>query len=332
MARADLLLNLVRAGARGDRAQFQKTVESLAAEERSKNHTVLAERLMAQLNAVGGGEGGGRPVALNGHSHQSSFVAESIPKRTIGELILPPGVHAMVERLVEEQHRADLLRSYNLEPRHRVLLVGPPGNGKTSLAEAIADRLGVSLLVVRYDAVIGSYLGETALRIGKVFDYARTRHCVLFFDEFDALGKERGDRHETGEIKRVVSSLLMQIDALPSHVLVVTATNHPELLDRAVWRRFQLRIELPMPKQAQIQEWLEQFETRMKWAFGMPNRTLAQSLRGACFGEIEEFGLAVLRRAVLSQPEGGDIERITHECLAEWKARVAPKRQQAATA
>ena len=89
----------------------------------------------------------------------------------------------------------------------------------------------VPLLVVRYESIVGTYLGETAVRIRKLFEYAATRKCVLFFDEFETLGKERGDTHETGEIKRVVSSLLLQIDNLPSHVVVIGATNHAELLD-----------------------------------------------------------------------------------------------------
>lgn len=109
-----------------------------------------------------------------------------------------------------------MLRSHGLEPRHRILLAGPPGNGKTSLAEAIAEALSIPLLAVRYEFVIGSFLGETARRLRRVFDFARTTPCVLFFDEFDVVGKERGDIHETGEIKRVVSSLLLQMDDLPS--------------------------------------------------------------------------------------------------------------------
>src|SRR5262249_50918218 len=155
------------------------------------------------------------------------------------------------------QHRVEILRSYGLEPRHRVLLAGAPGNGKTSLAEGLAQAMMVPLIVPRYDGLIASYLGETASRLRKLFDHFRTKACVLFFDEFDTLGKERGDEHETGEIKRVVSSLLLQIDDLPSHVVVVTATNHPELLDRAVWRRFQLRFELPAPNRAQIEAYFE---------------------------------------------------------------------------
>jgi SpoVK/Ycf46/Vps4 family AAA+-type ATPase len=110
------------------------------------------------------------------------------------------------------------------------------------LAEALAFELAVPFFTVRYDAIITSYLGETAQRLRRLFDFIRTEPCVLFFDEFDAIGKERGDIHETGEIKRVVTTLLLQLDDLPSHCVLVGATNHSELLDRATWRRFQLSL------------------------------------------------------------------------------------------
>jgi SpoVK/Ycf46/Vps4 family AAA+-type ATPase len=317
MARADLIINLVKAGVRGEFAQFRKTVEALASDERAKNHAVLADRLIAQLQD-NGKPGKVAPSTMRGFPNH--LVAEMTPGRRIEDLILLKETEQVVRELVEEQHRADLLRSYNLEPRHRVLLAGPPGNGKTSLAEAIADALNVPMLVVRYEAVIGSYLGETAQRITQVFEHARSRQCVLFFDEFDVVGKERGDIHETGEIKRVVSSLLLQIDALPSYVVVVTASNHPELLDRAVWRRFQVRLELPAPKQGQVEEWFRRFEKRTGRALGHTPRSLAQSLKGLSFAEIEDFGTDVLRRVVLSQPEA-DIKKITGQCLEQWKKR-----------
>jgi len=323
MARADLILNLVRAGTRGDQAQFQKTVEALAVDERAKNHGVLADRLLAQLQVDSNGRS--RPPAPpSARLLSGPLVAEVVPRRRIEDLILPAEAEQAVRELVEEQHRADLLRSHNLEPRNRVLLAGPPGNGKTSLAEAIADALSVPFLVVRYEAVIGSYLGETAQRISQVFEHARSRRCVLFFDEFDALGKERGDLHETGEIKRVVSSLLLQIDALPSYVVVVTASNHPELLDRAVWRRFQVRLELPMPKLGQIEEWFKRFEKRTGYTFGLSPRSLAQSLRGLSFAEVEDFGTDVLRRIALNQP-GTDAKKIAGQCMNQWKKRFTLK-------
>lgn len=325
MARADLVLNLVKAGARGDQAQFRKTVEALAADERAKNHGILADRLIAQLERNSNGPSRSFASApIQNNTPSSPLVVELVPARHIEDLILPVEVERAVGDLVQEQHRADLLRSYNLEPRHRVLLAGPPGNGKTSLAEAIADALSVPLLAVRYEAVIGSYLGETAQRIGQVFEHARSRRCVLFFDEFDTVGKERGDLHETGEIKRVVSSLLLQIDALPSYVVVVTASNHPELLDRAVWRRFQIRLELPAPKQRQIEEWFRRFEKSTGYELGLSLRSLAQSLKGLSFSEIEDFGTDVLRRIVLSQPDA-DVKKITTQCLEQWKKRFTLK-------
>ena len=321
MARADLILNLVKAATRGDQAQLQKTVEALATDERAKKHGILADRLLAQLQ-----NGFYRTVAPTAARPLSgSFVAEMIPKQCIEDLILSSDTVQVIRELVEEQHRADLLRSYSLEPRNRVLLTGPPGNGKTSLAEAIANALCVPLLVVRYEAIIGSYLGETAQRIGQMFEHVRARQCVLFFDEFDAVGKERGDIQETGEIKRVVSSLLLQIDALPSYVVVVTASNHHELLDRAVWRRFQIRLKLPMPKQSQIEEWFRHFENRLGKKIGKSPRSLAHSLKGLSFSEIEDFGTDVLRRIVLNQPDA-DVKKITEQRLCQWKKRFVPKK------
>ena len=315
MPRADLILNLVKAGAQGDQVQFKRNVEALAADERAKSHNILADRLLAQLG-----------TSSNGRHHApapppaGSFVFEKIPERNLDDLILPVAAREIISGLVEEQHRADLLRSYNLEPRNRVLLAGPPGNGKTSLAEAIADALNIPFVIVRYEGVIGSYLGETAQRISQVFEYARARQCVLFFDEFDVVGKERGDTQETGEIKRVVSSLLLQIDALPSYVVVVTASNHPELLDRAVWRRFQIRLELPMPKQIQIEEWFKRFEIRSGQPLGVPARNLARRLKGLSFAEIEDFGVDALRGIILNQPMA-DPRKITEQRLRQWEKR-----------
>ena len=153
------------------------------------------------------------------------------------------------------------MRAHGIEPRNlRILFVGPPGTGKTTLAEAIAEAISVPLFVVRYEFYLnGDYLGETASRLKRIADYAKTTPCVLFFDEFDAIGKWRGDIHETGEIKRVVSTLLMQIDELPSYTLVAAATNHPELLDRAAWRRFQVRVQLKLPNHKELAEYLGSF-------------------------------------------------------------------------
>jgi len=322
MARADLILNLIKAALTGDHVQVHKTVEAMAADERAKNHGILADRMAALLQQ----DNAGRPKLVAPPSERlgnNPLFHEKIPQRSLQELILPSEVETAVQQLIEEHHRADLLRTHALEPRHRVLLAGPPGNGKTTLAEGIAEALACPLLAVRYEAVVGSYLGETAQRIAQVFEHARSRPCVLFFDEFDAIGKERGDVHETGEIKRVVSSLLLQIDALPSYVIVVTASNHPELLDRAVWRRFQLRLELPKPSASQIETWLERFLAKLPVAIGMTPKGIAQKLKGLSFAEVEDFGSDLQRRIALASP-GGSAKPLLTACLDQWAKRFAP--------
>jgi len=318
MARADLLINLVRAGAQGDQLGFRRTVEAIVAEERERQHHVVADRLAEFLTSSA------RRTDTSVPDDVRALVHEVHPARMLVDLVLPPLVVTACRELVEEQHRVELLRSYGLEPRHRVLLSGPPGNGKTSLAEAIAGELAVPMFVVRYDAIIGSFLGETAARLARLFDHVRTRRCVLFFDEFDTLGKERGDDHETGEVKRVVSSLLLNIDALPPHVTVVTATNHPELLDRAVWRRFQMRLSLPSPTARDIGTWIHRFERTHDLHLGASRALVTSTLRDVSFAEIEEFFADVQRRLVLDGP-GADVTTVVSSRVRQWKARRATR-------
>jgi SpoVK/Ycf46/Vps4 family AAA+-type ATPase len=221
VARSDLLLSIVRAGVAGDRTALRTSVEAAVAEERSKSHHIYADRLERALNAVSVTP----PVAARPASQTGKdTILETVPTKRLDDLILPLPVSEQLRQLVEEQHRADLLRAHGMQPRHRILLSGPPGNGKTSIAEGIAEALAVQFFTVRYDALVGSYLGETNTRLARLFEYVRTVPCVLLFDEFDSIGKERGDNHETGEIKRVVSFLLMQIDQLPSYVVTASVS------------------------------------------------------------------------------------------------------------
>ncbi len=319
MSRADLIVSLVKAGSQGDQQLLRTTVEAMAAEERAKHHHQLADKLEENLRSVNGRSRTTEVVRSFDGGH-GGLLYEVEPRRSLEALFLDAASLAACRELVEEQHRKDILRSYGLEPRNRVLLSGPPGNGKTSLAEAIAAQLLVPLFVVRYEAVIGSFLGETSGRLKKLFDFVRTHQCVLFFDEFDTLGKERGDVHETGEIKRVVSSLLLQIDALPSHVVVVTATNHAELLDRAVWRRFQLRLSLPEPTLAQKEEWFARFQARLEGPLGFSPKILATKIQASSFSDLEQFCEDIQRRYVLSLPDA-NLKRIVAERLKQWQTR-----------
>ncbi|MBO5828277.1 MAG: AAA family ATPase [Paludibacteraceae bacterium] len=330
MARADLILELIKNSFAGNKYQFKKIVEALIAEERSKQHLLLADKLQSELDTMlrfADKDLQGRNVADTTIAPVvNNFLQEIVVKKSFDDIILPDKVKKMVGLFIEEQHRADLLRSYALEPRHKIMLVGEPGTGKTTFAEALAERLMVPLYMVRYDTLIGSYLGETAMRLRQLFDFVSTRKCVLFFDEFDTIGKERGDFHELGEIKRVVSSLLLMTDALPSYTIVIGASNHPELLDRAVWRRFQLRVELPMPDKNSIQCWLEMFQKKYSVDFQYNLSKLAAELIGNNFGDIETFALTIMRRHVLSLPDG-NVKNYVKEELENLKLNMIQSEQ-----
>lgn len=317
MARSDLVVDLVDAQRRGDSARFRTLVEAIIAEERSNQHHLVADRLSELITTAGSSDllardNGARPVA--------DLVHEVVPRRRLAALQLDDGVAAVAAEVIEEHRRTELLRSHGIEPRNRILLEGPPGNGKTSLAEAIAAESMLPFYVVRYEGIVSSFLGETAGRLDRVFEFARTRRCVLFFDEFDTIAKERADTHETGEIKRVVSTLLLQIDRLPSHVIVVCATNHAELLDRAAWRRFQLRLSLNSPSRTQATRFLETLGARLGGKLGLAPRTLADRLQGASYAELEQFAQDVRRRYVLALPDG-KLDQIVRSRLGQWRAQ-----------
>jgi SpoVK/Ycf46/Vps4 family AAA+-type ATPase len=269
----------------------------------------------------------GRDVVRNpGRAHSpmlpeslQGLLFETIPSRRFADLILTAATRVEMKEFVSEFAQAALLRSHSVEPRHTILLVGPPGTGKTSLASAVAAELAVPFLTVRYDGLVGSFLGETASRLQQIVDYASHIPCVLFFDEFDTVGKERADAHETGEIKRVVSSLLLHMDALPSNCVIVCATNHPELLDRAVWRRFEIRIELPTPGAAELKDWYARTQ-RSFGDLGMSAKEFVDIFRGETLSEVEAVTLDARRKHILSCGELTTVGAFKL-ALERWHAR-----------
>lgn len=307
MARADLLVDLVKYSCAGNNYQYKKTIEALIADERKNSHTILADKLQRELDLLVDRisqcpkQSPGCTNVASG-SEVSNYLYEVKGEVSFDQMVLHPYILKQTDEIVEEHMRADLLRSYSIEPRNKLLLVGPPGTGKTTYAMALAERLMLPLYVVRYDALVGSYLGETAARLSKMMDYAKTHPCVLFFDEFDTIGKERGDSQEVGEIKRVVSSLLMQIDTLPSYSMAIGATNHPELLDRAVWRRFQVKIDFPNPSKEDLERWIKMFFSRYAISVEGHEPMILQYLMGHSYADAEIWGMAYVRRYILKAP------------------------------
>lgn len=172
-------------------------------------------------------------------------------------VILPETITRKVADFVKVIENKDMIKSHGLTLQSTLLLYGLPGVGKTTIAKYIAWKTKLPLVIARLDTLISSLLGNTSKNIRKVFEYADSKPCILFLDEFDAIAKARDDQHEMGELKRVINSLLQNIDAFSQNNVLLAATNHPELLDKAIWRRFNTVIEVGQPSMDGVQKLLE---------------------------------------------------------------------------
>ncbi len=234
---------------------FHSIVERIIKAEEKSGKETSACRLRATLNQCGGKKREGYTVkALHNLSSvnrdNEKMVEIRQPDIVLKDVIVPASTIATVQACLNEYRHRESLEKYGLEVSNKMLLNGPPGVGKTWMATAIAGELGLDLLLVRWDTVISSYLGSTGNNIRKVFETANADPVVLLIDEFDAGAKNRGDNdHEVGEMNRVVINLLQNIDMFPRHSFLIAATNHGQLLDTAIWRRFTvINMDLPTPE------------------------------------------------------------------------------------
>ena len=245
---------------------------------------------------------------------QASGYAETLPRDGASRLplieegawpttpiMLNDESYTIYSHFLEDARNIELLSKKGVSARLGLILHGPPGTGKSLFAAHVASSLGMPFYVARLDSLISSRLGETAKNIRGVFEYVPSRKAVLFLDEMDAIAKVRDDRHELGELKRVVNTVLQGLDALTDDVIIVAATNHPHLLDPAIWRRFPYEVEIDLPD-ADVREslWLhflyEDNKKRNKEA-----KILATVSKGLSGSDIENICLAARRRAILSK-------------------------------
>ncbi len=180
------------------------------------------------------------------------IVEITMPQIEPHQVVLSKYSQDAIYSFIESYKRRDALLKSGLDVSNSLLLYGPPGCGKTTVAQFIASITGLPLVTARLDGLVSSLLGSTAKNIRKIFDYASKRECILFLDEFDVIAKLRDDKNELGELKRVVNSLIQNIDSFSNDSILIAATNHHELLDPAIWRRFATVITLEKPHKEDI--------------------------------------------------------------------------------
>jgi DNA replication protein DnaC len=231
-------------------------------------------------------------------------------------LFLDSGGQAALSHFLEDATNIQLLSESGVSSRLGLLLYGPPGTGKSLLAGHIAAKLQRPFYIARLDSLISSRLGETSKNIRGVFEFIPTRQAVLFLDEMDAVAKLRDDRHELGELKRVVNTVLQGLDSLTDDVIVIGATNHQHLLDPAIWRRFPYKLELTQPDEAVRQALWSHFLFQDRGEDEKNAQLLAKVSAGASGAEIETIALAARRRAVIS----GQMPSLAHIVMAAGDA------------
>jgi SpoVK/Ycf46/Vps4 family AAA+-type ATPase len=181
------------------------------------------------------------------------LLVAAYPKTRLADMVLADRPRSRLVRVLREQRQRELLSTRGFTPLRKLLLLGPPGTGKTMTASALAGELAVPLLTIQLDGLITKFMGETAAKLRLVFDAIRETRGVYLFDEFDALGGDRGARNDVGEIRRVLNSFLQFLEQDESDSLILAATNHPAILDHALFRRFDAVVEYALPSAAHVE-------------------------------------------------------------------------------
>lgn len=311
MAQADNIKALLRAHTDGDDEGFRAAAEQLAEDEARKGHRVLARDLRRMIDRGNGISTMPRPRLLPDVPIDAErglpLAAVEHPEGGLASVVLPEEIRETLRLLIEDVRAREHFASWGLPPKRKVLFFGPPGCGKTVTARALAAELGMPLLYVRFDALISSYLGETAANMRRLFDYVQARPWVVLFDEFDALGKSRDDTSDHGELKRVINSLLQLMDGMSGASLLIAATNHEHMLDDALWRRFDEIVRFDRPdhhqRLVQLRHFLHGF------GFREPDlRRLAGDTDGLTGSDLERVAVDAAKHAVLSGRREVDLD------------------------
>ena len=338
MARADLLKRILESYNERDDKAFRQAALEVVEDERKKRHTVLANELQKILN-----DGDAKPLNNTTIDLTRSLaplpkdpdrgmplVDVKLPHRHFESLVLTKTQQSTIHNVIEEFRSWDVLAAHGLSPSTRMLFFGPPGCGKTATAEAVSAQLGIPLLYVRFDSVVSSLLGETAANLRRIFDYAENEHWVLFFDEFDAIGRSRATEQDHTELKRVVNTFLQLLDQFSGQSLVIAATNHHMFLDSALWRRFDEIVSFDLPTRKQVEELVENLIG--SWLIEQPRPKDFSAMEGMSHADIERTCLNSKKRAVMNGDRKVSIQTFrTFIDKEQTRLRLIARRQDSTT-
>ncbi len=257
MATSEQIRALIASYGDGDERRFFAVAAQIAAQAAMHGHGKLADEIRQILEEIRLKKNRATPAI---RTELGGLLAARIPKNRLSDLVLDQSIRLRLERVLLEQRQQNKIREYGLRPRNKLLFVGPPGSGKTLTASALAGEMKLPIFTIQLDTLITKFMGETAAKLRLVFDAIGKERGVYFFDEVDAIAGRRNVGNDVGEIRRVLNSFLQFIEQNESESLIIAATNHPEMLDYALFRRFDDVIEYSLPS---TQLALELFKSRL---------------------------------------------------------------------
>ncbi len=314
MANAQQIKALIESHIKGDDSRFYSIAMQVAARAAKSGHVRLAHDLKALVDEAKSKAPplGSHPVPiLRPQGELAGLLHVSYPEVRLQDLVLPNELKARLKRALKEQRARDTLKSHGFEPQRKLLLVGPPGTGKSMTASMMAAELGLPLFTIQLDGLITKFMGETAAKLRLIFDHIRDLRAVYLFDEFDAIGADRGKSDDVGEMRRVLNSFLQFVENDASDAVLVAATNHAQMLDRALFRRFDAMIEYQLPS---AEQGIEVMQNRLV-AMGTEEvrwKALKEELEGLSHAELTRASDQAAKDSIL---EGS--HEVRHDQLAE---------------
>ncbi len=318
MANAEQLKALLKSHMEGDDDRFFSVAMQVAAHEAKLGHGKLAQEMRTMIDEAKGRRGVGSLVSIGRSSGELVNLLEaSYPKARLSDMILSDVLADQIKRVIREQRHAGRIVEHGLSPRRKLLLIGPPGTGKTLTASVLARELGLPLFQVRLNSFITMHKGETTAKLRQIFDATSQTRGIYFFDEFDAIGSQRGLTNDVGEIHRVLHCFLQMIEQDRSHSLIVVATRYPRILDHVLFRRFDDILYYDLPDKSQIAKLLTtrlagNAVKRVKW------ENLADLAMGLSYAEVTRAANEALKDTLIH-----DRARVR---IADIKAMLAERK------
>lgn len=315
---SEQLIKLFRAFVGKDDESFHALALEIIESEERKNHQLLAEKLKDILNNKSNGSE--RSIGFQNNippiprDNEKGFKLLEVNEYYLSwnDVVLKDEAVKSLKDVVEEIENEELLATYGLKPKLKLLFYGPPGTGKTLSAKVLSSVLRYPLVFIKFESVISSYLGQTASNLRKIFDYLEHGRWVVLFDEFDIIGKKRDDPSEHGEIKRVVNNFMLLLEHYQGDSVVVASTNHPQLLDSGIWRRFDEIILFDLPSASDRVKIFKKYLSNLKKSRHYDYNELAKQSERLSGADIERATKDAIKSALIM-----GLDYVTYEKILE---------------